>query len=181
MLQRIAHPNTKIMLDAWKRMGTASVGKVEAETHLPQQGDLLANLFLIRETPESSWIFSSAGDGVSKQLGRALIDHDFLSLWAGPDRLMVEGLMGSVLDAAAPALVRAKGETLAGNRLEVELALAPLPDDRTGSGRMLGLYQSLGGEGLLAGRPIWTHRITGIWPPERAARKPRLRIVSSAV
>ena len=140
--------------------------------------DLLANLFLIRETPEQSWIFSSVGDGVSDQLGRALVDHDFLSLWNGPDRRMVEGLIGTVIESNAPALARARGETLAGKRLEVELAFAPLPSHRGGAGRLLGLYQSLGGESLLDGRPIWTHRLIGVWPPERPPMRPRLRIVA---
>ncbi|MEM0986879.1 MAG: PAS domain-containing protein [Pseudomonadota bacterium] len=179
MLQRIAHPNTKIMLDAWKRMDGLNSGPADEPVIGTDQADLLSNLFLVRQTPEGSWIFSSAGEGVSAQLGRALVDHDFLSLWTGPDRQMIEGLIGAVVEGSAPALARARGETLAGRRLEVELALAPLPADRGGAGRLLGLYQSLGGEGLLDGRPIWTHRLVGIWPPERAPRQPRLRLVST--
>ncbi len=178
MLPRIAHPNTKIMLDAWKRIG-APTGPVDIDDRLESRDtDLLANLFLVRKTPEDAWIFSSAGDGVSAQLGRALVDHDFLGLWNGPDRSMIEGLIGTVLDGNAPALARARGETLAGKRLEVELALAPLPADSGGAARLLGLYQSLGGEGLLDGRPIWTHRLVGLWPPERPPSRPRLRLVS---
>ncbi|MEM7767716.1 MAG: PAS domain-containing protein [Pseudomonadota bacterium] len=180
MLQRIAHPNTKIMLDAWKRMGAPADPATDSNPIGTGETDLLANLFLIRQTPESSWVFSSAGDGVSRQLGRALVDHDFLSLWTGPDRQMIEGLLGTIVQGNAPALARARGETLAGNRLEVELALAPLPPDRSGAGRLLGLYQSLGGEGLLAGRPIWTHRLVGIWPPERPPSRPRLRLVAQS-
>lgn len=178
MLQRIAHPNTKIMIDAWKRMG-APAGKVDEDGLLESRDtDLLANLFLIRRTPEDSWIFSSAGEGVSGQLGRALVDHDFLSLWSGPDRRMIEGLIGTVVEGNAPALARARGETLAGKRLDVELALAPLPAGGGGVPRLLGLYQSLGGEGLLDGRPIWTHRLVGLWPPERPPSRPRLRVVA---
>jgi len=178
MLQRVAHPNTKTMLDAWKRMDAPAGPSALAPSVVSEDTDLIANLFLLRKTREDTWIFSSAGDGMSEFLGRALVDHNLLGLMMGPDRAMLSGFLTSVEDSKRPGLLRTRGETLAGRHVDIEMALAPLPEDRSGAPRMLGLYQPLGGEGLLEGRPIWTHRVLGLWPPERPAAKPKLRLVA---
>ena len=78
-------------------------------------------------------------------------------------------------------LVRARGETLAGRRVDIEMTLAPLTGlaqsgDRV---RLLGLYQPLSGAGLLQGRPVWRHRLTSIFPPDLHVEPARLKLVAN--
>ena len=91
--------------------------------------------------------------------------------------------MAAQLDAvrfgSAPGIVRGRGETLTGQKVELEISFAPLRSKDSGAERILGLYQMLGGEGLLAGRPIWRHSISAIYPPDSSREEPHLRLVAS--
>ena len=91
--------------------------------------------------------------------------------------------MEAVRFDGAPGIIRGRGETLTGQRVEVEITLMPLV--RPGSGahndtpRLLGLYQTLGGEPMLKGRPIWRHRISMLVPPDTRSEGPQLRLVTA--
>ena len=80
-----------------------------------------------------------------------------------------------------PAIVRACAENLTGERIDVELILAPLaqPAQMDGGPRVLGLYQTLGGDHRLKGRPVWRHRVTAIFPPDVRESEPRVKLVAS--
>jgi len=176
MPDRMIHPNTRILLEAWRRM---SVNPDEMAQG-PQASDyphLIDRLFVLRRTPDGVWVFSNSGGALQKMLGREMEDHDFLSLWSGNERLMMSALIESTSNAAEPSVVRMSGETLRGNRCDLEMPLAPL----TGKSgiRMLGLYQSLGGEAMLHGRTIWRHTITSIQMPVKRVSEPRIQLVAS--
>lgn len=180
MLDRTLHPNSQTLLSAWQRMNVAA-GDVTAGPTTRDHPDLIERLFVIQEEADGQWLFRTAGAQLQASLGRELADHDFLGIWTGHDRDMLGLLLKTITREALPGIVRARGESLTGARVDVEMALAPLaqpPHVELGP-RILGLYQSLGGEAFLHGRPVWRHRITAIFPPDARKPEPRLKLVAS--
>ena len=45
--------------------------------------------------------------------------------------------------------------------------------------RLLGLYQVIGTEAALKGRPIWRHRLTALHPPVARDGQPYLKLVAN--
>lgn len=178
MTDRAVHPNTKAILSAWKRLSSVHTGDMD-EPKAEDFPNLLGNLFVIKRADAGIWPFSTAGNDMTARLGRELIDQDFLSLWRGRDFDLVSAQLDAIRFGSAPGIMRGRGETLSGQRVELEVALAPLKATSTGTDRLLGLYQLLGGEGLLEGRPIWRHSISAIYPPEVQRGEPFLRLVAN--
>lgn len=179
MLDRTAHPNTRTMLEAWRRMDTAPGVLVNAGNESEEPSSLVRNIFVIRDSGSGKWMFRTAGEALSRYFGKQLSDEDFLDLWLGPDRAMVQSMITSVLAENGPGLIRARGETLIGRQLDVEIALAPLPANAGSVRRVLGHYQPLGGEAMLGERPIWRHSVTEVRTPLRPMRRAHLTLVSS--
>ncbi|CUS56645.1 PAS domain-containing protein [Hyphomonas sp. KY3] len=181
MHDRSIHPNTRIMLEAWKRMSVNPASEEDRTPRANDHPDLITNIFMIQSTQDGAWIFRTAGDGVSQLLGRTLPNHDFLALWTGPDRSMVSGLLDAVRLDSAPGVIRGSGETLTGQRVEVEITLMPLAQSSVDGNvtRFLGLYQTLGGLPMLKGRPIWRHRLAMLVPPDTRRSEPALKLVAS--
>lgn len=181
MIDRAAHPNTTILLDAWRRMETHwPDGPQPAVAAGPDQHPaIIANLFVLRGWPDGRWTFRNAGDGLTARFGRSVLEEDFRDLWQGADQTLVSGFLSAVAETGRPGLIQAYAQTLAGARLDVELALAPLFGSHPGQARLLGHYQTLGGEAMIAGRPVHRHLITAILPPtEPPSSTPHLRLVS---
>ncbi|MEM5518383.1 PAS domain-containing protein [Henriciella sp. AS95] len=180
MLDRTLHPNSQTLLTAWQRMHAASPdGSAAPATR--DHPDLVSRLFVIQDAGESDWVFRTAGDQIQSSLGRQLTDHNFLNFWAGHDRAMLELFLKSILEERLPGVVRGRGESLTGERVDLELILAPLakPPHQDGGARILGLYQTLGGEVFLRGRPVWRHRVTALFPPDSGKPEPHLKLVAS--
>ncbi|WP_335611945.1 PAS domain-containing protein [Hyphomonas oceanitis] len=183
MQDRSLHPNTRILVDAWRRMGRTPSTNTVDDPRVAEHPELMTQLFVVQHSREYGWLFRTAGQGLSGLLGRDLTNHDFLQLWSGPDREMMAHFMEAVRFDGAPGIIRGRGETLTGQRVEVEITLMPLV--RPGSGahndtpRLLGLYQTLGGEPMLKGRPIWRHRISMLVPPDTRSEGPQLRLVTA--
>ncbi len=180
MLDTPLHPNSQTLLSAWQRM-TLTAGDVASGPTTRDHPDLIERLFVIQEEADGQWLFRTAGAKLQASLGRELADHDFLGFWTGHDRDMIAPLLKSVSREALPGMVRARGESLTGARVDVELTLAPLaqPPHVDLGARILGLYQSLGGEAMLQGRPVWRHRVTAIFPPDARKAESRLKLVAS--
>ncbi len=170
------HPNTRLLVDAWRRMAA----NPDNLAHGPQANEhtsLIDRLFVLSKTTDNAWVFSTAGCAMSRLLGRELEDHDFHSLWSGNDRIMMAALIEATSREGAPSLIRLQGESLRGFRCDIEVTLAPL-DSRNGQ-KILGLYQTLGGEPMLRGHTIWRHRIQSLTMPAQRNREPRIRLVAS--
>ena len=180
MLERTLHPNSQTLLTAWQRMNVAAIDSPTGPT-TREHPDLIARLFVIQEETDNEWVFRTAGDQIQECLGRQLADYDFLTFWSGFDRQMLEPLLKTISQEGMPGVVRARGEALTGERVDVELILAPLAQTPhlKGGPRILGLYQTLGGESFLRGRPIWRHRLTAVFPPDVRTSEPRLKLVAS--
>lgn len=174
------HPNTETLLSAWERMTNtqeAEPGRERASDH----PDLLECLFVIERSEECGWLFRNAGNRLGKLLGRELSAHDCLDFWTGHDRTMVKTLLESVRESRKPGILQATGETLTGTHVNIELTLAPLPTLRPDKphSRLLGLYQVIEPASVLKGRPVWRHRVTGVFPPKIDRQVPGIRLVAN--
>ncbi|MAN72834.1 MAG: hypothetical protein CME84_01910 [Henriciella sp.] len=180
MLDRTLHPNSQTLLSAWQRMNIAA-SDLPAGPTTRDHPDLIERLFVIQQEGADHWLFRTAGAQLQSSLGRELADHDFLGVWTGYDREMLVQLLRMVTQERLPGIVRARGESLTGERVDIEMTLAPLakPPHQDGGARILGLYQALGGESFLRGRPVWRHRLTAIYPPDPRKDEPRLKLVAS--
>lgn len=142
--------------------------------------DLVDCLFVL-EWRDGTWIFRNAGQSLSALLGRELGDQDLLDFWTGHDRNMMAALLASVHESRNPAFVHARGETLIGDRVDVEITLAPLVRVKkfARQSRVLGLYQTLSPVQALKGRPVWRHRITDLVAPDFGHEAAQVRLVAS--
>lgn len=171
-----AHPNTKAMLDAWRRLTDGSEA-AEGPTTDDYPG-LVGSLFVLNHAGEDDFAFRRAGTSLERLFGRDLIDHNFLSIWEEHDRRLVAAGLAIAVKDQGPTLIHARGETLAGKRLDLEFALAPLTQREGASRRFLGLCQTMGPEEALMGRPLRRLQAIAIFPPAPAL-DPAIRIICS--
>ena len=114
MNDRSIHPNTRILIDAWRRMSASPVANAVDDPRVAEHPDLITQLFVVQHSPDTGWMFRTAGQGLCDLLGRDLTNHDFLELWTGPDRFMMSHFMEAIRYDGAPGVIRGRGETLSG-------------------------------------------------------------------
>ena len=139
-------------------------------------------------TPFGITVSSAADHGLDEPdetentfVGNARIKAHYAAKATGLPALSDDsGITVDALDGA-PGVIRGRGETLTGQRVELELTIMPLAKqtERADSNRLLGLYQTLGGEPLLKGRPVWRHRVSMLVPPDTRISEPRMKLVAS--
>ena len=180
MNTKALHPNTQTLLSAWERI-SAAPGETGHGPRSSQHPDLIDCLFVIERSDDGVWAFRNAGERMSNLLGRELTEHNYLDFWRGHDRSMLTSFLMSVHESRQPGILKASGETLTGERIDIEMTLAPLTSLKGQSPRMrlLGLYQTLHGAEVLKGRPVWRHRLTAIFPPDTRDEEPHLRLVAN--
>ncbi|MEM6535165.1 MAG: PAS domain-containing protein [Pseudomonadota bacterium] len=173
------HPNTQMLLDAWDHMISEPDSPREIEPTRIHK-DLVDSLFILEQI-DGAWIFRNAGQNLPDFLGRDLADQDFLKFWTGHDRALTETLLTATVNGRRPGFMHARGETLTGQRIDIEITLAPLLklEKSDGPARILGLYQTLDSKQTLNGRPVWRHRITQLLPPDGEPYPPQIRLVAS--
>lgn len=174
------HPNTSTLLTAWERM-TESPDSYGLGPRTSDHPDLIDGLFVIERSPEHYWLFRNAGPKISQTLGRELAEHDYLDFWTGEDRVMMNAFLNSVIESRKPGVATASGETLTGQRTDIEITFAPVSGLQTHRPvpRLLGLYQILGAESALKGRPLWRHRVTAVYPPSPSEDIARIRLITN--
>jgi hypothetical protein len=172
-----AHPYTQAVLDAWRRLADGQITEDGPTTE--DFPGLVGNLFVLNHVGERDYSFQRVGHGIEKLVGRQLAEHNFLSLWSEPDRSLVVAALAAASADKGPAIVRARGETLDGRRIELEFALAPLFSETSDRQRFLGLCQSMTPEQSLGGRPLRRLQAIAVYPPAPEPRTPIIRLVSS--
>lgn len=170
------HPNTQVVLDAWKRLSDGQMASEGPATE--DDPGLVSNLFVLNHVGESDFAFRRAGNALERLFGRQLVDYNFLSIWNEGDRRLIAAGLAVALRDRGPLLIRARGETLAGKRIDIEFALAPILRDANAANRLLGLCQATTPEECLHGRPLRRLQALAIYPPAPAA-EPVIRVVSS--
>jgi len=170
------HPNTQVMLDAWRRL--AQGGEIADGPDIDEHPGLVASLFVLNHCGERDFAFRRAGATLDRLFGRPLADHNFLSIWFETDRRLVAAGLSVALKDRGPLLIHARGETLAGKRIDLEFALAPLEIPEGALPRFLGLCQTITPEDVLNSRPLRALQALAIFPPAPSP-SPAIRIVSS--
>ena len=171
-----AHPNRPAVLYAWRRL-SEGVDAPEGPTTDDYPG-LVGRLFVLNHVADRDYSFRRVGYALEQLFGRQLVEHNFLSIWSESDRRLVNAALIAAAVDRGPTLIRARGETLVGKRVDLEFALAPL-FGRTGTAtRFLGLCQTMTPEETLAGRPLRRLQALAIYPPAPTLH-PAMRIVSS--
>jgi hypothetical protein len=171
-----AHPHTQAVIDAWRRLSDGEISSDGPTTD--DYPGLVGRLFVLNHVADSDYSFRRVGYSMERLFGRQLAEHNFLSIWNEPDRQLISAALASATPDRGPALIRARGETLTGKRVELEFALAPLPGRSGAPTRYLGVCQTMTTEDLLGGRPLRRLQAIAVYPP-LPEHDPAIRIVSS--
>jgi hypothetical protein len=166
------HPDTRALL----AYGRALAGATEA----PKKGradHVLDRLFVIERARDARWPLRSFGAELVSLFGRDLKERDFAALWIDSDRALMTAFIDACAAAGEPGIARVQAETPAA-LLAAEILIAPLRADALFGERFLGLFQPLGGEAFLSGRPVMRLRLGSLHPPFAKAA-PNLRLVVS--
>lgn len=165
------HPDTRALLAYGRALAGAGAP--------PRKGGadrVIERLFVIERTKDGRMPIRTFGQELITLFGRDLKEHDFARFFLAPDLALVNALIDSCADAGEPAIARITAETAGGQLLGAEILLTPLKVDTMLGNRYLGLFQALGGEPFLDGRPIQLIRLGSLHPP--AARAPKgMRLV----
>jgi hypothetical protein len=180
MTDRSIHPNTRVLLDAWRRMQANPQSHGLTGPDASEHASLIDRIFVVDQREDLSWLVRTSGTTLNALVGRNLVNHNYLDLWTGPDRAMMAAFLEAIRIDGAPGVIRGRGETLNGERVELEISLMPLSAEagRSRRQRMLGLYQTLGGEDMLAGKPVFRHRVSMLVPPDTRRLGAQLRLVA---
>lgn len=154
------HPDTRALLAYGRALAGAGAS--------PRKGradQVLERLFVIERMPDGRWPLRSFGADLVTLFGADLKERDFAALWLAPDVKMLNALMDAAADANEPAIARVMADGAGGARLGAEILLTPLRVEPQFGDRFLGLFQALGGEAFLDGRPILRLRLGSLHPP----------------
>ncbi len=176
MIELKAHPNTKAVIEAWKRLSWGDNQIVDGPM-AQDYPDVVGRLFIVQRTDVEDYSLRMVGAGIQELFGRELVEHNFLSLWNASDKLVVKTAIETALECKSPSLVQAMAQSLDGKKIDVEVSFSPLDDGNTERPRLLCLYQTLSNEAALKGRPIHRHFISGMYPPMPTDTGPSLRVV----
>ena len=165
------HPDTRALL----AYGRALAGTAEA----PKKGgadQVLERLFVLERTSDGRLPIRTFGTELVDIFGRDMREHDFQRFFLAPDLALVNALIDACTAANEPGILRVTADTACGKMLGAEILITPLKVDHQLGHRFLGMFQMLGGESFLGGRPIQRLRLGSLHPP--AAKAPKgMRLV----
>jgi hypothetical protein len=160
------HPDTRALLAYGRALAGAGTS--------PKKGgadQVLERLMVIERMRDGRWPVRTFGADLIKSFGRDLKEHDFGRFFLEPDLKLLTALIDSSVAAGEPAIVRVTAETADGKKLGAEILLTPLKVEQMFGERFLCLFQPLGGEGFLGGRPIVRLKLGSLHPPEAKTPK----------
>lgn len=168
------HPDTRALLAYGRAL--AGAGKAPKKGGADQ---VLERLFVIERMNTGRWPLRSFGAELVKVFGRNMKEQDFSGLFLEPDLKLMTALIDAAKAAAEPAIARVTAETACGKKLGAEILLTPLKVEADLGERYLGLFQTLGGDAFLDGRPIARLRLGSLHPPmAKAPKNMRLVVVN---
>ncbi|MBI3437392.1 MAG: PAS domain-containing protein [Proteobacteria bacterium] len=166
------HPDTRALLAYGRALGGAAGAT-------PKKGgadQVLERLFVVERTRDGRLPIRTFGADLVKLFGRDLRDHDLSTLFLDQDLKLLNALIDASLNAGEPAIARVSAQTAEHGQLGAEILLTPLKVDQALGTRLLGLFQSLGGESFTLGQSIRRLRLGSLHPPQ--AKEPRgMRLV----
>jgi hypothetical protein len=155
------HPDTRALLAYGRALAGGGV--------TPRKGradHVLDRLVVIERTKEGRLPIRTFGKELVGVFGGDLRDHDFSRYFLAPDLRLIHALIDACETAGQPGIVRVTAENVSGVQLGAEILITPLRLDADLGARFLVLFQSLGGEAFLDGRPVQRLRIGSLHPPE---------------
>jgi hypothetical protein len=165
------HPDTRALLAYGRALAGASAP--------PKKGGadhVIERLFVIERKKDGRLPIRTFGAELVTIFGRDLKEHDLARFFLAPDLALIQALIEACNDAGEPGIVRLTAETTDGRMLSAEMLITPLKVDRMLGDRFLGLFQALGGQAFLDGKPIQLLRIGSLHPP--TAKSPKgMRLV----
>lgn len=165
------HPDTRALLAYGRALaGVGAAPKKGGADHV------IERLFVIQRMKDGRLPIRTFGQDLVKLFGRDMREHDFARFFLPPDLAMLNALIEAGLAAGEPSIARVTASTACGKVLGAEILLTPLKVEAMLGDRLLGLFQPLGGEPFLDGRPIQLMRLGSVHPP--AAKMPKgMRLV----
>ncbi|MFZ4121288.1 MAG: PAS domain-containing protein [Caulobacterales bacterium] len=160
------HPDTRALL----AYGRTLAGGTDQPVRRSRADQVLERLFIFERTQDGRWPIRTFGQDLVTVFGRDLKDHDFATLWLAPDKVLISALISAAADAGQPAIARVTASTQDGTKLGAEVLITPLRMEPAFGERFLALFQPLGGEAFLGGKPITLIRCGSLHPP--VARSP---------
>ncbi|MGE0743042.1 MAG: PAS domain-containing protein [Hyphomonadaceae bacterium] len=166
------HPDTRALL----AYGRALAGANQTPPKKGGADQVLERLFVIERAKDGRLPIKTFGTELINVFGRDMREHDFARLFLPADKALMAALIDASVAAGEPAIARVRAETIDGRSLGAEILITPLKIDNTLGERLLGLFQSLGGEQFLDGRHIHRLRLGSLHPPQ--AKEPKgMRLV----
>lgn len=168
------HPDTRALL----AYGRALAGAVDPAARPAPGGGadkLVERLFVMDRLPSGALVLRTFGSELISLFRADPRGKDFLSFWSRPDQTLISAFVETVNTVGQPGVLRASAETAGHRRIGVEIMVTPLRVPPVTNDRLLGLFQPLGGEDLLAGHPVVRMRLGSMHPPN--VRPAPLRLV----
>lgn len=147
------HSGTRRLIDYWCSLAQGDQAPERAAVDPARLSDLLPRVFLLERRPEGL-AFRLAGEFVRDLFGRGVKDTPFAGLWAEPARALAGRAALQALREGAAVVVVADGESEDGDRVTLEIALAPLRGRGGATDGLLGLMQPTTPVARLYGRPV---------------------------
>lgn len=147
------HSNTQQVIDYWRSLRIGPAAPTRAAFDPMKLPKILPHLFMVGRGG-GGMPLRLAGEGVIDLHGRGLRGAGFLTLWAAPSRAAVRDAAVAAVRGVEPVVIMTEGRTHAGDRLGLEVLLAPLAGPSGAVDRLLGLHQPTGGTEALEQHPL---------------------------
>jgi hypothetical protein len=173
----MVHPNTQKLIETWRahRDGQA----LPARTALSpiDLGPLLPQILMLGHEGGEE-VFRLSGGLIADLYGRDLRGSVLSALWAKHERPLVADVLVRARRAAAPVVLTVDAEAPNGERIGVEICLAPLTGPDGAANRTIGLFQPISMVGRLMGQRIRMLSLRGAVVMVEAQSAPMLKLVA---
>jgi hypothetical protein len=175
------HPNTQKLIDTWRSHREGR--RLPARTDLSpiDLGPLLPQVFMLGQEDGPNGgdeVFRLSGGLIADLYGRDLRGSTFNALWSLHQRPLAAETLARARRAAAPVVITVDAEAAGGERIGLELCLAPLTGPDGVANRTLGLLQPISMVGRLMGQRVESLIWRGAELAADAGAEPRLKLVA---
>jgi hypothetical protein len=171
------HSNTQKLIDTWRAHREGRRLPARADLSPIDLGPLLPQVFLLGQE-DGEEVFRLSGGLITDLYGRDLRGSTFSALWSSYECGLAVGALGRARAGAAPVVITVDAEAASGERIGVEICLAPLTGPDGAANRTLGLFQPISMVGRLMGQRVKTLAWRGVVMAADAAAEPRLKLVA---
>lgn len=171
------HSNTEKLISTWRSHRGGARLPARAALSPIDLGPLLPQVFILGREGDGEEIFRLSGGLIADLHGRDLRGSSFYALWSKLDRPQLAAALARSRSGAAPVVITVDAHSTRGERIGVELCLAPMIGPSGEADRILGLYQPISTVARLLGAPITGFSVRSVALAADATPGPRLRLV----